>query len=715
MEEIILQQKQVIATLFKDKMVPVFLNKTTAHHVAMQKIEVLQQKISEKKQTPQNKFDTFKELNTYKTALENCITTYFDTLNKEALFFNTYFEALDTHLTTLDETIIRTQDQERFVGLEVDSKVLKFKKALKYNAFKVSKIPLKTINLFKKRKKQIVFWKQEIPFKNITSHYFKTNLVADLAIVNDVVNKEINQITEAYWVVDRAIDVGIENYLNADSEISFPDDLFVKLADLPSLETRLEQQKILLNDIFENTSINYTNALYKADTIELSANSFQLKKIENHLKNTEEKSSKNQKLWQNTFNVLESDWELDIEIYKIIFNLMFTYNTLENSISKRIENVYLELEEIKKYLSETKATIANTENNKAVKQTIIAQIKKDTKAFKKIIDETTKRISNQELPLQVNYFEENALQVLQTLSKKRAISSDTDYTTKTATTSINYISPFEIVSYQSWPNLAAQIKEAKLDLSSKVTTFIEDINAINQVNEFNLESALSLFETETQENTSKENTPKKVALEGLGRSEEKVEELKNTLTELNTTNANLLLPSIDKFNKSILELTDTENILEIRLTIAKAKSIEKSKLLKKQFINNVKNFVPVAVGYTKNKYTKTAVRIKNLLIRTGLYKETANVDSHLSDFLKQAEKALGALPYVYQRLFRSETLQNEALFIGRKAALQTLDEAYQTFQKKHYAATIIIGERGSGKTSVIYHFLEQNKKTPKTV
>ena len=90
-----------------------------------------------------------------------------------------------------------------------------------------------------------------------------------------------------------------------------------------------------------------------------------------------------------------------------------------------------------------------------------------------------------------------------------------------------------------------------------------------------------------------------------------------------------------------------------------------------------------------------------ILLRNGLYKEPADVTSDLSEFLKQAEKALDELPYVYQRLFRSETLQNEALFIGRTNALNTLENAYNAFQKSQYAATVIIGERGSGKTSLM--------------
>ena len=592
--------------------------------------------------------------------------------------------------------------------------MLKFRKGIKNSLFNVSKLPLKTANVFRKTKKEVIFWQQEIPFKNATEYYFKSELAHHLSVVVDAIYKEISEITDKYWSVDKKIDEKIELYVENNIALDFSDELLAEVTTIPSLETRIENHKKAFQEIFDTTVLNYTNALYKTDTIELSANFFNEQNITKYQKDVIEKSHKDMLLWQNTFSVFESDWELDIEIFTIIFHVMFKYEELEKSIDKRAELIGKELTTIKNYIINVKNSIANSDSKPAVKATIISELKNLGKNFNKLIEETTTRITNQEIPLQINNFEENVLNVLETLSTKRAISSDSNYTTKTVASAINYISPYELVTYQSWPSLAAKIKQAKLDLNLKVTTFIEDINALSQVSEFNLESALSLFEDESQENTSKENTPKKVAFEGLERSEEKIEDLKNTLANLNTTNGELLLPSIGKFHKSILELTDTENITEIRLTIAKAKSIEKSKLLKEKVINNVKNFVPVAILYGKTKYKKTAASVKSILLRNGLYKEPTDVTSDLSEFLKQAEKALDELPYVYQRLFRSETLQNEALFIGRTNALNTLDNAYSAFQKSQYAATVIIGERGSGKTSLIHNFINKNKKLSKT-
>ena len=475
------------------------------------------------------------------------------------------------------------------------------------------------------------------------------------------------------------------------------------LSSITSLETRIETHTKSLQKIFEATFSKYTDSLYKAGTMELSASFFNEQKIATYHDKTSEKIAKKEMLWQNTYTVFKSDWELDIEIFIVIFKLMMMYSAVENILDKRINTIQKELDNIKNYIETVKITIDDADKEVDLKNTITAELKNLNKNFKKVIATATALITNQELPAIINQFEENTLESLKNISTKRAISTDNDYAKPIANSAINYISPYELIIYESWPVLDAKIKEAKVELTIKVNSFIDEINGLSQVLGFNLESALSLFE-----NVSEENTPKKVALDGLERSIEKVEHLKSSLGNFNSENSEIVEAGVQKFNKRILALTDTENIIRIRLTIAKAKSIEKSKLFKQKVVNNVRNFVPIAIRYFKLKYKKSVTYFKNILIRTGLYKEPSNDTTDLASSLKQSEKALDALPYVYQRLFRSETLKNEELFIGRSEGIQTLETAYNTFQNNQYAATIIIGERGSGKTSLIHYFL--NKK-----
>lgn len=712
MEEIIQLQKKNIATIFNDKLLPFFIHKIIAHNDAMLGIEQLQKKMISKSFTKKEEAIAIFALKEYKVELEKLVSEYFLSLNKETDFvgYNNYYTSLDNHLETVDHIVERPQDRERFFSIETDSKLLKFRKGLKRLLFNVSKIPLKTANIFRKTKKEFGYWNQNIPFKNATQYYFKGVLINDLTPVFNQIYKEVSEITSIYWLIDQKIDETIEQFLFNNDDLHFSKELLDNLNTIPKLENRIENYTKALLDVYEATTLKYTNALYKSDTIELSANFFSTSKINHYQKKIVEKSNKNEKLWQNTYTVFKSDWELNIEIFIVVFSLILEKGKIESSIDGGVKVILEDVNGIRKYIETTKKTILAAETDKEIESVIGKELKNLNSSFKRQVKKVTNTITNQELSSLINQFEENALLLLKNISTKRAISSDIDYTSTTDVSSINYISPLELISYESWPLLAGKIKESKIALSLKVNSFIEDINALIQVSEFNLESALSLFE-----NASKENTPKQVALEGIDRSIEKVEELESTLDNFNANNSEIIDDGIQKFNKSILGLTDTENIIQIRLTIAKAKSIEKSKLLKEKVIRTIKNFIPIAILFVKTKYNALSSAVKTILLRTGLYRLPSDITTDLADFLRQAEKALDALPYVYQRLFRSETLQNEELFVGRLQEMQVLEEALSHFNNRQYASTLIIGERGSGKTSLIHYFLNQKNIFKKTV
>jgi hypothetical protein len=712
MEEIIKQQQISIATIYSQKLLPFFTNRITAHHKAMLEIASLQKELISKSFTKKEEELAITALNIYKKKLEELVSNCFSTLEitSDTILFEDYFTSLNAHIETMDENIVRPQNKERFYSQEEDSGLLKFRKGIKRSLFNTSKIPLKTANLFRKTKKEFDFWNQTIPFKSATQYYFKSVLIHDLADIIDITNKEISEITRNYWQVDNKIDDEIQLFLSNDNDLIFSEELLENLNSIPSLESRIETHTKYLQEIYEATGIKYCEALYKADTMELSASFFNEDKTSTYHNKVSENVAKKENLWQNTYNVFKSDWELDIEIFIVIFKLMMEYSDVEDAIENRTKTIHTEIHIIQKYIESVKDTVANSNSDAEIKSTIKAEIKNINRSFKKIITNTTSVITNQEFQKLINQFEEKTLNNIKEISTKRAISTDNDYSLPTVNSSINYISPYELIIYESWPILDNKIKEAKVELTVKVNRFIDDINALPQVFEFNLESALSLFE-----NVSQENTPKKVALDGLKRSIEKVRDLKITLNNFNAVNSEIIDDGIQKFNTSILALTDTENIVQVRLTIAKAKSIEKSKLLKEKIINNVRNFIPIAIGFGTLKYKQSSTYVTNLLVRTGLYKAPSNDTTDLADFLKEAEKALDALPYVYQRLFRSETLQNEELFIGRQEGVHTLEAAYSAFESNQYGATIIIGERGAGKTSLIHYFLNRKKIFKRTV
>ncbi len=59
------------------------------------------------------------------------------------------------------------------------------------------------------------------------------------------------------------------------------------------------------------------------------------------------------------------------------------------------------------------------------------------------------------------------------------------------------------------------------------------------------------------------------------------------------------------------------------------------------------------------------------------------------------------LPAIYRRLFRLEPVEEARFLVGRKEELDGLEEAFQRWQSGRPASVVVVGARGSGKTSLL--------------
>ena len=708
MKENIVKHRKELEFLFREKLSPILIESIIDHNAFIQEIFGLQKDIITKLSSLDNKTDVLSSFLEYKKKLSNLIKQFFDrnAAKERNIVFQEYEANLDQFILTLDAVIVATQEKDRFYPIASDNWKIKIQKSLKRGFFKTSKLPVRFFNLFRKNKKPILFWKHRIPYQNITDHYFKSVLFNSLIPVMDLINREISEITNDYWKIDIYIDHRINEYL-LDSTSDSLDKKDLILKEIPSFELRLETLKKHLNKVFEKVLASYEKALLKSDTIELSAADFDKDKVGLKKEKIVRKIFKNEKLWENTYEVLKDDWDLDVEIYQLMLINQLNYNTLIEKTTNRSLLIKDQLDTAVNYFNDASRIITETKNTDSLKKIISEEAKRVSKTFsKQIVDVTVTLISSQDIPSIIYEFETQTLQYLQQISEKRAISDDKDYLTPTESSRVNYTSPNELINYESWPIFSKKINAAKVGVTSKLEEIIETLNELAQIIEFHLQSALSLFDQ-----TINTNDPKSIALEGYQKNLEKIKHIKNTLESFDQIVSDLLQPGLRDFNKNIIALTESENIYQIKLTIAKAKSLEKGKRLKSKILNKIKNFIPLVIFKTKITWQKGTEGIRKIWKRTGLYDGEGEVTKDVFDFLKEADQALDQLPFVYQRLFRSETLDNEDLFVGRNEALHTLEIAYQTWKKSNFSTVIINGERGAGKTSLIHYFLKSFEHT----
>lgn len=79
----------------------------------------------------------------------------------------------------------------------------------------------------------------------------------------------------------------------------------------------------------------------------------------------------------------------------------------------------------------------------------------------------------------------------------------------------------------------------------------------------------------------------------------------------------------------------------------------------------------------------------------------ATIEDSLSRYLAATRKKINSLPYVYQRLFRMEPLQDDRFYYPRDEVIEQMKDDLHEWQQERHSATALIGEKGSGKTTTL--------------
>ena len=158
---------------------------------------------------------------------------------------------------------------------------------------------------------------------------------------------------------------------------------------------------------------------------------------------------------------------------------------------------------------------------------------------------------------------------------------------------------------------------------------------------------------------------------------------------------------------SLLQLTNTENIFEIRLRIAKAKAIKRSAEYRKNAREKTKTYFRLLRKKTVHLITTGTTYKEQLTRMYSLGDELEEISAEFSSFLAETRTAISRLPFVYQRLFRLEPTTDINLFNARKQELEIMNNAYENWQKERFAPIALVGEKGAGMTSLIYYFVNE--------
>lgn len=676
----------------------------------LETVAALQRKITAERLQADRLAEGLRKTYTYKKMLLDIVEKRFEVHDKAN--FDNDFGVFNLHATQyideLDEVVNLPQGQERFKAQPGNSVLLRFGKWWKRLFYAISKWPEKTRNgfrrLFKKQPVPLRSWHHQVRFRKLTTYYLKERLPIELQELLPRMYRAFSSSSKVCWEVDAKIDKAFENYLHGEAheynvDIALVEQIDEAIAGLNKLRGELEEEA---RAIYESVFEQYSQAYEKTGTIELSNRRFSSRKSRKQHKSLKSQYRSLANGWTNTLLALSDDWEIDLEIYVIIYSGLEVFYDTQKNLKSRLEVVTSQkLSEIKSVLEATRAKLREHEGDTGLKELIEKELNTLRESLTPVLlPEANNLILAQDFPALVNNLESETDRLIQGISTRRSVMKGEAYDQPLRTSALNYVSPYELINFESWPHFQKTLKAVKLSITDNLNVIQNDIVDVGQIAEFNLESALSLFDDE-----DRPDDPALIAADGVERTIEKVDAISDKLQSLQTSIDEDLFQGLETFNNRLIQFTNNENIYDIRVRIAKGKALDKSVRYKEKLVHSIKNFLPTAMVYIRGRYRRVAGFVLETSKKIGIAGQQKDISTELADFLAETEKSIGKLPFVYQRLFRTEPLTDINFFEGRKTELLQLNNAYNNWTKGRFASVVVTGERGSGVTTLLNFFL----------
>jgi len=407
--------------------------------------------------------------------------------------------------------------------------------------------------------------------------------------------------------------------------------------------------------------------------------------------------------WGNTHLALLDDWSLDVEVMLLYFSVLNEFKLLNTQITDYInENLSLNLEKLREFIQKSAKRIEGSKTIAEQRKLLKEERTKNSQDFiDKMLAKTINKLSGK-INLHLESFNSKTMKLVEQVSNKRAIVKDRNYTKETKTGDIRWLAPRDLLNFEALPHFNQAIEEVEKFVASHLEKARIKLIALGTVSDFSLESALMMLD----EKKGGIKGSQQVVKDGYQRALTHLDEAEDFMGKIKLEPLKNLQTAINNFNTEIQKLKNTENVLELQMKIVKIRAIERSKRMRKEAWEWVVHFIPKTTEFFNQQFKKTNALVDEMKKKMGISTEKPHISHELSDFLRKTEQSLKKLPFVYQRLYQLTPTDEERFFVGREQELHELKTSYENWKNNRYITTAIIGEKGSGISSLVLYFLK---------
>lgn len=610
-------------------------------------------------------------------------------------------------VTSLDEVISQwpqeiklTQEKARYYRQPDDNLSIGIRKAAKRSLFVVTKLPRKVANGFRKilgkPTKAVKYNTHTVPLKWYGEIYLKEELIRRLLGQSYAWMRLEARVYEMLFAIeDKLTSVG---------------DATTDEVDMSVVHQHINEQYQIINkgvdDIVTKVVSQFELNYSKAGTFELKSGELTSARASIKAAQNRKTLASMAKGWRTTHQTLLEDWRFNVQLHRMVALVRHEYITLEERITEKKATITESFSAINVYLTDAKKRAAKDSPVGELRKLLVKEKYEATKSLDhRLLKSTIEALINQNFAALVHRLDTKLNELYLQLPEKTAILKSGTYDVPIKASDLLSFSPQELFAFESIPAFEKATAKLLQLITRKIDELIATVNDLDDIVAFCLDSAMASLEQEDADPAES----LQVYQEGLDRAINKLAEGGQQLEQLKSTIIDESKEAVEALVAQITELTSNDNTRELNMRISKGKALRS----KDQFMENARSMG----GRLNKRFTVKTLRIGQQISRftSSLQSSIAassgekKVSSEVSDFLADSFSRVNELPIVYQRLYKISALTDQGLFEGRSGELFKLKSSYQSWEVGKHAPTVIVGEKWSGLTSLINHFLDKQK------
>ena len=479
-------------------------------------------------------------------------------------------------------------------------------------------------------------------------------------------------------------------------------DAFGTHGELPDLS----KKRIILRGFYPEYETIFQTLLEKSGTPEFPH--FYIRfRLKRNLKHTFKLIDSAYRRWDSTFYAFYEDWRFREELFSFISHVeIIAIHTKRNYSSKINEKLIPVITRKREYLEQLINKTPNPDNTdfSSLKHFFSLELYKLQKETRNQSIEEDFNKTSSEIEKILNKVEVDLTASLEKLPEKSGVVRSPEYEEGIRKSEIYFFSPGEFIEFDCIPPFLSRINSITEDFKAKFEKIVNEFSDFDQITDFSLDTAISMVNIQ--------NDREQIVLmfrEGLARSLYILDRIAELGNEKGYRKEDEVTEAFINFIENIKKLEDNDNIVHICSMLLKSKAFEEFKKKRKTITN-----IGVSSAYSFISFSKKLTRAvitfyQSIRKRLKLEKVPQTVSSEISNYLAEINRKIYKLPVIYRYLFENTPLKEVNLFLSRQPEIEILDNALKNWKSGNFAATLVIGENGSGKSSLLHNYVKTLK------